>query len=214
MANGHKAAGALRKEARLHGEQHLEEACAYALAIRTFALKSLQSILRKRPDKRPVLSAQPIPLPLTKTCGVPTIFAPAKMSSSGRRRLPTYSLEQGGSEPPERVGQNHWNKVSESPAPTFTACLHHMKLGWLVADCLGDVQRQRRGEQRLRGLGTQPAWRRHGFCKRQRCNGGSDWRRPFALEQPEHEDSGSEVGRPFPGRAFALAPIPFPLVAF
>lgn len=72
MANGHKAAGALRKEARLHGEQHLEEACAYALAIRTFALKSLQSILREQPDKRPVLSAQPIPLPLTKTCGVPT----------------------------------------------------------------------------------------------------------------------------------------------
>lgn len=78
MANGHKAAGALRKEARLHGEQRLEEACAYALAIRTFALKSLQSILREQPDKRPVLSAQPIPLPLTKTCGVPTIFAPAK----------------------------------------------------------------------------------------------------------------------------------------
>jgi transposase len=63
VANGHKAASALRKEARLHGEQRLEEACLYALSIKTFALKSLQSILREQPDKRPNLNAQPITTP-------------------------------------------------------------------------------------------------------------------------------------------------------
>lgn len=39
--NGYKAASALRKEARLHGDVRLEEACAHALTINTFALKSL-----------------------------------------------------------------------------------------------------------------------------------------------------------------------------
>lgn len=63
VANGHKAANVLRKEARLHGEQRLEEACSYALSIKTFALKSLQSILREQPDKRPNLGAQPISTP-------------------------------------------------------------------------------------------------------------------------------------------------------
>jgi transposase len=61
VANGHKAASSLRKEARLHGDERLEEACAYALTIKTFALKSLQSILREQPDKRPSLKALPTP---------------------------------------------------------------------------------------------------------------------------------------------------------
>ena len=63
VANGHKAASALRKEARLHGDARLEEACAYALTIKTFALKSLQSILREQPDKRPSLKALPSSTP-------------------------------------------------------------------------------------------------------------------------------------------------------
>ena len=63
VANGHKAASALRKEARLHGDARLEEACAYALTIKTFALKSLQSILREQPDKRPGLKSLPSSTP-------------------------------------------------------------------------------------------------------------------------------------------------------
>ena len=63
VANGHKAASALRKEARLHGDARLEEACTYALTIKTFALKSLQSILREQPDKRPSLKALPSSTP-------------------------------------------------------------------------------------------------------------------------------------------------------
>lgn len=63
MASGHKAASALRKEARLHGYARLEEACAYALTIKTFALKSLQSILREQSDKRPGLKALPSSTP-------------------------------------------------------------------------------------------------------------------------------------------------------
>ena len=53
VANGRKAASALRKAAREHGETRLEAACAYALTLNTFALKSIRSILREEPDKRP-----------------------------------------------------------------------------------------------------------------------------------------------------------------
>tara|TARA_R100000935_G_scaffold58522_1_gene96063 strand:+ start:121 stop:366 length:246 start_codon:yes stop_codon:yes gene_type:complete len=56
---GARRASALRKEAHLHGDARLEEACAYALTIKIFALKSLQSILREQPDKRPGLKALP-----------------------------------------------------------------------------------------------------------------------------------------------------------
>ena len=78
VANGHKAASALRKEARLHGESRLEEACAYALSINTFALKSLQSILREQPDKRPNLKVQPVSTPIHDNLRGANYFADKK----------------------------------------------------------------------------------------------------------------------------------------
>lgn len=82
VANGHKAASALRREARLHGEQRLEEACAYALSLKTFALKSLQSILREQPDKRPGLSAQPSSTPVHENLRGAHYFADEKDHST------------------------------------------------------------------------------------------------------------------------------------
>lgn len=82
VANGHKAASALRKEARLHGDARLEEACAYALTIKTFALKSLQSILREQPDKRPGLKALPSSTPAHENLRGAHYFADEKERST------------------------------------------------------------------------------------------------------------------------------------
>lgn len=61
LANGHKAAMALRKEAKLHGEARLEEACAYACRINSYSLRSVRSILLHSPDKMPPAILSPAP---------------------------------------------------------------------------------------------------------------------------------------------------------
>lgn len=52
-ANGLKAARRMRDMARLHGEARFEEACTYALPLNITALRSVESILKQSPDKRP-----------------------------------------------------------------------------------------------------------------------------------------------------------------
>lgn len=51
--NGLKAARRMRDMARLHGDARFEEACAYALPLNITALRSVESILKQSPDKRP-----------------------------------------------------------------------------------------------------------------------------------------------------------------
>lgn len=53
-ANGLKAARRMRDMARLHGEARFEEVCAYALPLNITALRSVESILKQSPDKRPL----------------------------------------------------------------------------------------------------------------------------------------------------------------
>ncbi len=75
VASGRKAASALRKEARLHGSERLEEACTHALTLNTFALKSVQSILREQPDKRPSFKSPPASAPAHENLRGPQYFA-------------------------------------------------------------------------------------------------------------------------------------------
>lgn len=57
VANGHKAAYAIRKASEAYGDKHLEEACAYALHIGTKDLNRLRSILKEKPYQHPALNA-------------------------------------------------------------------------------------------------------------------------------------------------------------
>lgn len=57
--NGLAAARRMRELARLHGDQRLEEVCAYALALNITALRSVQSILKTGADKRPPRESGP-----------------------------------------------------------------------------------------------------------------------------------------------------------
>ncbi len=41
----------MRDMARIHGETRFEEVCAYALPLNITALRSIESILKKSPDK-------------------------------------------------------------------------------------------------------------------------------------------------------------------
>lgn len=51
FANGLRAAKRMRNLADAYGSQRFEEACAYALALNITALRSIESILKKSPDK-------------------------------------------------------------------------------------------------------------------------------------------------------------------
>lgn len=57
VANGYKAAHAIRKEAEVYGNKCLEEACDYALRIGTKDLSRLRSILKERPYQKLSLKA-------------------------------------------------------------------------------------------------------------------------------------------------------------
>ena len=51
LTNGLRAARRMRDMARIHGETRFEEVCAYALPLNITALRSVESILKKSPDK-------------------------------------------------------------------------------------------------------------------------------------------------------------------
>ncbi len=51
-ANGLRAARRMRDFARLYGDQRFKEACAYALPLNITTLRSIESILKKSPDKQ------------------------------------------------------------------------------------------------------------------------------------------------------------------
>ena len=45
------AARRRREQARIHGEDRFEEVCAYALPLNITTLRSIESIIKKSPDK-------------------------------------------------------------------------------------------------------------------------------------------------------------------
>jgi len=51
LTNGLRAARRMREMARNYGDARFEEVCAYALPLNITALRSIESILRKSPDK-------------------------------------------------------------------------------------------------------------------------------------------------------------------
>lgn len=51
LTNGLRAARRMRDLARIHGEGRFEEVCAYALPLNITALRSIESILKKSPEK-------------------------------------------------------------------------------------------------------------------------------------------------------------------
>lgn len=51
LTNGLRAARRMRDMARIHGETRFEEVCAYALPLNITTLRSVESILKKSPDK-------------------------------------------------------------------------------------------------------------------------------------------------------------------
>lgn len=51
LTNGLRAARRMRDMARIHGEGRFEEVCTYALPLNITALRSIESILKKSPDK-------------------------------------------------------------------------------------------------------------------------------------------------------------------
>lgn len=51
LTNGLKAAKRMRELARIHGEDRFEEVCAYALPLNITTLRSIESIIKKSPDK-------------------------------------------------------------------------------------------------------------------------------------------------------------------
>jgi len=51
LTNGLRAARRMREMARIHGDARFEEVCAYALPLNITALRSVESILKKSPDK-------------------------------------------------------------------------------------------------------------------------------------------------------------------
>jgi transposase len=51
LTNGLKAAKRMREMARIHGGDRFEEVCAYALPLNITALRSIESIVKKSPDK-------------------------------------------------------------------------------------------------------------------------------------------------------------------
>lgn len=51
LTNGLRAARRMRDMARVHGNERFEQVCAYALPLNITALRSIESILRRSPDK-------------------------------------------------------------------------------------------------------------------------------------------------------------------